>query len=322
MRQRTFASQAKFQKFRRKSRRELLLDEMELVVPWSGLLALVRPHYEKAGNARRPVGLEIMLCKYFVEQWFSLSVPGVEGALYESPALQRFVGVDLGAAPAPDETTICRFRHLLEKYDLCGMTLDGVNIYMGAKEIKIATGTTVDATSIHRPSSTSNSSGERNQAMHQTKKGNQWYFGLKAHIGVDAKEGIVHTVVTTAANVSDSRVLPDLLHAEERKVWGDGGYQGQTEAIREAVPKAQDMTCKRTKYKNRVDELQRVKIQNKSSVRAKVEHPFRIFKRIFGFDKLRYRGLAENHHRLCACFALVNLYLHRKRLAGLAQSCA
>jgi IS5 family transposase len=291
-------------------------------VPWSGLLALVRPHYAVAGNGRRPVGLEVMLRTYFVQQWFNLSDPGVEEALYESPVLQRFVGVDLGAAPAPDETTICRFRHLLEKHDLCGMMLDAVNLHLEAKGIKIATGTIVDATIIHAPSSTKNATGERDPEMHQTKKGNQWYFGLKAHIGVDAREGTVHSVVTTAANVADSRVLPDLLHGEERKVWGDGGYQGQTEAIKEAAPRAQDMTCRRTRYKDRMDELQKKKNRSKSSVRAKVEHPFRILKRIFGFDKVRYRGLAKNHHRLCACFALVNLYLHRKRLFGLAQTCA
>ncbi len=322
MGQRTFGSQAMFQKYGRKSRRELFLDEMERIVPWSALCLLVEPHYPKAGNGRRPVGLEIMLRTYFVQQWFNLSDPGVEEALYESPVLQRFVGVDLGAAPAPDETTICRFRHLLEKHDLCGMMLDAVNIHLEAKGIKIATGTIVDATIIHAPSSTKNASGERDPEMHQTKKGDQWYFGLKAHIGVDAKEGTVHSVVTTAANVSDSRVLPELLHGEERKVWGDGGYQGQTEAIREAAPKAQDMTCRRTRYKTGVDELQRAKNRSKSSVRAKVEHPFRILKRIFGFDKVRYRGLAKNHHRLCACFALVNLYLHRKRLAALAPICA
>jgi IS5 family transposase len=322
MSQRTFASQVEFKKYGRKSRRELFLDEMERIVPWSGLLALVRPHYAVAGNGRRPVGLEIMLRTYFVQQWFNLSDPGVEEALYESPGLQRFVGVDLGAAPAPDETTICRFRHLLEKHDLCGLMLEAVNIHLEAKGIKIATGTIVDATIIHAPSSTKNLTGTRDPEMHQTKKGNQWYFGLKAHIGVDAKEGTVHTVVTTAANVADSRVLPDLLHGEERKVWGDGGYQGQTEAIQEAAPKAQDMTCRRTRYKNRMDELQRAKNRSKSSVRAKVEHPFRILKRIFGFDKVRYRGLAKNHHRLCACFALVNLYLHRKRLVVLAPHCA
>jgi IS5 family transposase len=322
MNQRTFASQAEFQKYGRKSRRELFLDEMERIVPWSGLLGLVRPHYAKAGNGRRPVGLEIMLRVYFVQQWFNLSDPGVEEALYESPVLQRFVGVDLGAAPAPDETTILRFRHLLEKHDLCGLMLEAVNIHLEAKGIKIATGTIVDATIIHAPSSTSNANKERDPEMHQTRKGNQWYFGLKAHIGVDAKQGTVHSVATTAASVADCHMLPQLLHGEERKVWGDGGYQGHTEAIRQAAPRAQDMTCKRTKFKHYVDELQKKKNTSKSRVRAKVEHAFRILKRIFGFDKVRYRGIAKNHHRLCACFALVNLYLHRKRLAGLAQNCA
>jgi IS5 family transposase len=266
--------------------------------------------------------LEIMLRTYFVQQWFNLSDPGVEEAFYESSALRRFVGVDLGAAPAPDETTICRFRHLLEKHDLCGLMLDAVNIHLESKGIRIATGTIVDATIIHAPSSTKNASGERDPEMHQTRKGKQWYFGLKAHIGVDAKQGHVHSVATSAASVADCHMLPELLHGDERKVWGDGGYQGQTEAMKEAAPKAQDMTCKRTKFKHYVDELQKKKNRSKSSVRAKVEHVFRILKRIFGFDKVRYRGIAKNHHRLCACFALVNLYLHRKRLLGPAQNCA
>jgi len=318
MNQRTFASQAEFQKYGRKSRRELFLDEMERIVPWSGLLALVRPHYAVAGKGRRPVGLEIMLRTYFVQQWFNLSDPGVEEALYESPVLQRFVGVDLGAAPAPDETTVLRFRHLLERHDLCGMMLESVNIHLQAKGVKIATGTIVDATIIHAPSSTKNAAGERDPEMHQTKKGNQWYFGLKAHVGVDAKSGTVHSVATSAANVSDVHMLPDLLHGEERKVWGDGGYQGQTEAIKEAAPKAQDMTCRRTKFKNYVDEVAKKRNTTKSKVRAKVEHVFRILKRVFGFDKVRYRGIAKNHHRLCTNFALINLYLHRKRLARLA----
>jgi transposase, IS5 family len=287
------------------------------VVPWSELEALVEPHYPKAGNGRRPVGLSIMLRTYFMQQWFNLSDPGVEEAFYESATLRRFAGVDLGVAPAPDETTVLRFRHLLEKHDLCGEMLDTVNEYLEAKGIRIATGTIVDATIIHAPSSTKNKSGERDPAMHQTKKGKQWYFGLKAHIGVDSKEGTVHSVCTSAASVSDVHMLPDLLHGEERKVWGDGGYQGQSEAIREVAPKAQDMTCKRTKFKDYVDELQKKKNTVKSRVRAKVEHVFRILKRVFGFDKVRYRGIAKNHHRLCANFALINLYLHRKRLARL-----
>jgi IS5 family transposase len=317
MKQQSLASQAVFEKYGRKSRRELFLDEMEKIVPWSGLEALVRPHYAKAGNGRQPVGLSIMLRTYFVQQWFNLSDPGVEELLYESPVIRRFIGVDLGIAAAPDETTILRFRHLLERHDLGGLMLDAVNVHLEAKGIKIQTGTIVDATIIHAPSSTKNEAGKRDPEMHQTKKGNQWYFGLKAHIGVDAKEGHVHSVATSAANVADMHMLPDLLHGEERKVWGDAGYQGQTEAIQQAAPKAQDMTCRRTKFKDYVDELQKKKNRNKSSVRAKVEHPFRIVKRIFGFDKVRYRGIAKNHNRLCTNFALANLYMHRKRLAVL-----
>jgi transposase, IS5 family len=239
MKQQSLASQSGFEKYGRKSRRELFLDEMEKIVPWSGLEALVRPHYAKAGKGRQPVGLSIMLRTYFVQQWFNLSDPGVEEALYESAALRRFVGVDLGVAPAPDETTVLRFRHLLEQHDLGGLMLDAVNLHLEAKGIRIQTGTIVDATILHAPSSTKNASGERDPEMHQTRKGKQWYFGLKAHIGVDAKEGHVHSVATSAASVADCHMLPELLHGEERKVWGDGGYQGQTEAIKEASPKAQ-----------------------------------------------------------------------------------
>ena len=317
MNQQTFSSQAGFEKYGRKSRRELFLDEMELVVPWAELQALIEPHYAKAGNGRRPVGLSILLRLYFLQQWFNLSDPGVEEALYESSVLRRFTGVDLGRAAAPDETTICRFRHLLEKHELGGAMLDRVNEHLASKGIKIATGTIVDATIIHAPSSTKNEAGERDPAMRQTRKGNQWYFGLKAHIGMDSKENVVHSVCTSAASVADCHMLPHLLHGEERKVWGDGGYQGQTEVIREAAPHAQDMTCRRTKYKDRVDELQKKRNKTKSRVRAMVEHPFRILKRVFGFDKVRYRGIAKNHNRLCANFALINLYHHRKRLAGL-----
>ena len=214
--QRTLAGQASFEKYGRKSKREQFLDEMDQVVPWARLLALVEPHYPKAGNGRRPVGLEVMLRAYFVQQWFNLSDTGVEDALYDSPALRRFVGVDLGMAAAPDETTILRFRHLLEAHDLGGAMLDEVNRHLATKGIRISTGTIVDATIIHAPSSTKNSSGERDPEMHQTKKGNQWYFGLKAHIGVDSKEGVVHSVCTSAASVADCHMMADLLHGEER----------------------------------------------------------------------------------------------------------
>jgi IS5 family transposase len=317
MKQRSLASQGAFEKYGRKSRRELFLDEMERIVPWSALESFVRPHYVKAGNGRQPVGLSIMLRTYFVQQWFNLSDPGAEELLYESLAVRNFVCVDLGIAPAPDETTILRFRHMLERNELGGLMLETVNLHLEAKGIRIATGTIVDATIIAAPSSTKNASGERDPEMHSTMKGNQWHFGLKAHIGVDASEGHVHSVATTAAHVSDVHMLPELLHGEERKVWGDGGYQGQTEVIREVAPEAQDMTCRRTKFKGGVDKVEKKKNKSKSSVRAKVEHVFRIVKRIFGFDKVRYRGIAKNHNRLCANFALANLYLHRRRLAVL-----
>jgi len=315
VRQQTLAAQIGFEKYGRKSKREQFLDEMEQIVPWAELQALVEPYYPKGENGRPPVGLSIMLRVYFLQQWFNLSDPGAEEALYESPVLRRFAGVDLGRAPTPDETTILQFRHLLERHDLGGAMLETVNKYLESRGIRINRGTIVDATIIHAPSSTKNRSGERDPEMHQTRKGKQYYFGLKAHIGVDSKEGHVHSLCTSAASVADKHMLPDLLHGEERKVWGDGAYQGQGEAIRRTAPQAQDMTSRRVKYKNFVDEIEKTKNRVKAQVRAKVEHPFRILKRIFGFEKVRYRGLKKNHQRLCACFALVNLYLHRKRLA-------
>src|ERR1039457_5919581 len=318
--QRTLSAQTSFEKYGRKSRREEFLNLMTAVVPWRELEALIEPHYPKAGNGRQPVGLSIMLRVYFLQQWFNLSDPGAEDALYESPVLRRFAGVDLGRAAAPDETTILRFRRLLEQHELCGKILDTVNHYLGSKGLRISTGAIVDATIIAAPSSTKNSKKERDPEMHQTRKGNQYYFGAKAHIGVDSKEGIVHSVCTSAASVSDVHMLPDLLHGNEKKVWGDGGYQGQTEKIHEAAPHAQDMTCRRTKTKNGVDEQQRRKNRTKSRVRAKVEWPFRILKRVFNYTKVRYRALKKNHEWLLTAFALVNLYQHRKRLVPIGGS--
>jgi IS5 family transposase len=315
MQQLTLARQAEFQRYTKKTRREQFLNEMEAVIPWSELQALVEPYYSKGEAGRKPVGLEIMLRVYFLQQWFALSDPGVEDALYESPVLRRFAGVDLGRAPAPDETTILNFRHLLEEHDLCGQMLDTVNLYLESRGIRITTGTIVDATIIHAPSSTKNKTKERDPEMHQTKKGNQWYFGMKAHIGVDSREGIVHSLCSTAASVSDVHMLPDLLHGDERKVWGDAGYQGQTEAIHAAAPQAQDMTSRRVKTKAGVDQAEKRRNRTKARVRAKVEWPFRIVKRVFGFTKVRYRGLKKNHEWLCAAFALANLYKNRKRLA-------
>jgi len=318
MRQITFASQPSFEKYGRMSRREAFLTSMETIVPWSELEALIAPHYPKAGKGRQPVGLGIMLRIYFLQHWFNLSDPGAEDALYESPVLRGFVGIDLGRAAAPDETTILNFRHLLEKYELNGKILDTVNLYLASQGIRISTGTIVDATIISAPSSTKNSTKERDPEMHQTKKGNQYYFGAKAHIGVDSKENVVHSVCTSAASVHDKHMLPDLLHGSEKKVWGDAGYQGQTEAIHEAAPQAQDMTNRRVKKsKGKVDEEEKRKNRTKSRVRAKVEWPFRILKRVFHYTKVRYRGIKKNHEWLLTAFALVNLYQHRKRLAPL-----
>jgi len=317
MRQITLAWQRTFEKYTKKTRREKFLEEMDRLMPWAEQEALIAPHYPKEGNGRPPVGLRVMLRIYFLQHWFNLSEPAAEEALYDSPALRRFAGVDLGRAAAPDETTILNFRHLPEAHDLCGGMLDVVNLYLESRGIRIGTGTIVDASIIHAPSSTKNATGERDPEMHQTKKGNQWYFGMKAHIGVDAKEGHVHSLCSSAASVADKHMLPDLLHGEERKVWGDGAYQGRGEVIRQAAPQAQDMTSRRTRYKDFVDEAQRRKNRAKAKIRAKVEHPFRILKRVFGFVKVRFRGLKKNHAHLCAAFALVNLYLHRKRLVPL-----
>jgi IS5 family transposase len=278
---------------------------------------LIEPHYPTAGNGRQPVGLSIMLRVYFLQQWFNLSDPGAEDALYESPVLRHFAGVDLGRAAAPDETTILRFRRILEQHELCGKILDTVNHYLASRGLRIATGTIVDATIIAAPSWTKNRKKERDPAMHQTRKGNQWYFGAKAHIGVDSKTGIVHSVCTSAASVSDVSMLPDLLHGDEKKVWGDAGYQGQTKVIHAAAPNAQDMTSRRAKRKSGVDEVERRKNRTKARVRSKVEWCFRILKRVFGFTKVRYRGLKKNHEWLLAAFALVNLYQHCKRLVPL-----
>ncbi|HEY6253693.1 MAG TPA: IS5 family transposase [Candidatus Angelobacter sp.] len=315
MRQITFACQPSFEKYGRVSRREQFLNAMEAIVPWSELEALIVPCYPKPGKGRHPIALGTMLRIYFLQHWFNLSDPGAEDALYESPVLRGFAGVDLGRMAVPDETTILNFRHLLESNDLCGQIFDAVNHYLDRSGIRISTGTIVDATIIPAPSSTKNANKERDPEMHQTRKGNQYYFGAKAHIGVDSKEGIVHSVCTSAASVHDKHMLPDLLHGEEKKVWGDGGYQGQSAAIHASAPDAQDMTNRRVKNsKGQVDEDEKRKNRTKSRVRAKVEWPFRILKRVFGYTKVRYRGIAKNHQWHLVAFALVNIYVNRKRL--------
>jgi IS5 family transposase len=313
MRQQTFAS-AGFARFGKTTRRAAFLTEMEQVVPWKPLHDLIAPFYPKPGNGRPPVGHDRMLRVYFLQHWFALSDPAAEEALYDSETMRRFVGIDLGREPVPDETTILNFRHLLERHDLCGRILEVVNEHLAGRGIRISTGTIVDATIINAPSSTKNASGQRDPDMHQTRKGQQWYFGMKAHIGMDSKEKLIHAVVATAANVHDGAVLEDLLHGDETRVWGDQAYRGKRDVIRRHAPRAKDFTNRRYRWKGVVDEAEKARNRTKSKVRAKVEHCFHVMKRVFGFVKVRYKGLEKNAHWLFTSCALINLFMVRRRL--------
>jgi transposase, IS5 family len=313
MRQLTLAMTG-FERYAKNTRRAAFLAEMDRTVPWRELCALIEPVYPKPGNGRPPVGLERMLRIYFLQLWFNLSDPAVEEALYESVSMRQFVGIDLGREPVADETTVCKFRHLLEKHDLGRKIFERVHEHLEARGIKVNAGTIVDATIISAPSSTKNATKSRDPEMHQTKKGNQWYFGMKAHFGVDSKTKVIHAVVATAANVHDATMLPDLLHGEETRVWGDQAYQGQGEVIRKHAPNAKDFTNRRYRYRGVVDETEKARNRTKSTVRAKVEHSIGVIKRVFGFAKVRYRGLDKNAHRLFVTAALANLFIIRHRL--------
>ena len=313
--QETFA-EASFEKYRKPTRREEFLAQMNTVVPWGKLTALIEPVYPAGqGAGRPPVGLERMLRIHFLQHWFNLADPAVEEALYDSRAMREFVGIDLGREPAPDETTICKFRHRLEAHALGKKILATVNSHLASRGFKVSTGTIVDATIIAAPASTKNRSGERDPEMHQTKKGNAWHFGMKAHIGVDSRTKIIHSVAASAANIHDSLALPVLLHGKETCVWGDSAYQGQSEVIHEHAPRARDMTQRRYRYRDRIDVVEQRKNRNKSRVRAKGEHPFLVLKRLFGFAKVRYRGIAKNAERLYVACALVNLFQLRRPLS-------
>ncbi len=327
MRQDSF-SDAGFEKYRKKTRKEQFLEEMETVIPWKELTAAIEPFYPKPeGAGRRPIGIERMLRIHFIQHWFNLSDPAAEEALYDSRSLRQFVGIDLGREPVPDETTICKFRHLMEKHNLGDQLFHLVNQYLQENGLKVSRGTIVDASIISAPSSTKNKKKERDPEMRQTRKGNQWYFGMKAHIGVDSRTKLIHSVVATSANVHDSQVLPDLLHGEETRIWGDSAYTGQKQAIADNAPRARDFTqAKGSRNRNLTDE-ERAKNRNKSRVRAKVEHQFGIIKRQFGFSKVRYRGLGKNAHRLFVACALSNLVIAKRTLLkrgrpALQASCA
>jgi len=313
MKQKTLATFG-FDKYTKTTRRAAFLSEMDRVVPWGELCALIEPVYPKPGNGRPPVGLERMLRIYFLQHWFNLSDPAVEEALYDSNAMRAFVGIDLGREPVPDETTVCKFRHLLERHELGRTLFEQVARHLQAQGLKVAGGTIVDATIISAPSSTKNQAGERDPEMKQTRKGNQWYFGMKAHIGVDSKTKLIHSVAATPANVHDSQALAHLLHGAETRVWGDSAYVGQTELIRRVAPHARDFTQARASRHKALSEEDRATNRNKSKVRAKVEHPFLVIKRLFGFTKVCYRGMAKNANRLFVVCALANLFLVRRTL--------
>ena len=317
--QRTFAMAAGFEKHAKRTRRAEFLGQREIVVPWRELVAEIEPFYPRAGNGRPPVGLERMLRMYFLQQWFNLADPAVEDALYDSVAMRHFVGIDLGREPAPDETTVCKFRHLLERHGLGAKIFARLNGYLESRGVKLGTGTIVDATLIEAPSSTKNSKGERDPEMHQVRKGKQWHFGMKAHVGVDADTKLVHTVVATAANVNDAKMLPELLHGEETAVWGDQAYQGQQAVLAQRAPNSEDRTCRRWRSKLHVWPAVRGANRIQSKIRSRVEHIFKTLKLNFGFVKVRYRGLHKNLNRLHVSFALVNLNTAQKHLPLSAQ---
>ena len=314
MRQMTLATGMGFEKHGRATRKAEFLARMETLVPWGEFCALIEPYYPKAGKGRPPIGLERMLRIYFLQNWFNLSDPAVEEALYDSLSMRSFVGIDLGREGAPDETTVCKFRHLLEAHDLGKRLFEEVGRHLQDKGLKVATGTIVDATIINAPSSTKNQEGKRDPEMHQTKKGNQWYFGMKAHIGVDSKTKLIHSVVATSANVHDKHPIPQLLHGNENRVYGDSAYAGQKALIGQSAPRAKDFTNRKASRHKPLTEREREKNRRKSQVRAKVEHAFLVIKRVFGFAKVAYRGLAKNGNRLFVVAALANLFMARHHL--------
>jgi IS5 family transposase len=317
---------AEYECKKKTTRREIFLAKMEQVVPWSRLMEVIAPYYPKSGKrGRPPIGLERMLRMYFVQQWYGLADEAVEDAIYDSQALRNFMGIDLSRTSVPDATTLMGFRHLLETHDLTKAMLVEVNVMLMERGLLMTQGTLVDATLIAAPSSTKNKDHKRDPEMHQTKKGNQWHFGLKAHIGVDKDSGLVHTVTTTAANISDISQAPALLHGQESEVWADAGYVGvdkredmrQTLATNEQTVKWH-VAKRRKTIEKMVEGWQKTMVQAyeklKAQVRAYVEHPFHVIKNIFKYKKVRYKGLAKNDAQLNMLFALGNLYTARGEL--------
>lgn len=317
--QRTFADLAWSAK-KKVTRRERFLAEMDAVIPWAELVALIAPHYPTPGRGRPPLGIEKMLRIYFLQQWFDLSDPAAEDALYDSESMRRFVGVTLGEDVVPDESSILRFRHLLEAHRLTEAMFTAVGALLEARGLLVKSGTIVDATIISAPSSTKNATGTRDPEMRQTRKGNQWYFGMKVHLGTDP-HGLVHSLTTTDAAQADIQQLPELLHGEERTLYGDSAYWSQ-DLRRECVAHGVRYRVNRRGARNRpLSPRWKAINRSRSRVRAQGEHPLLVVKHLWGFRKVRYRGLAKNTARVYALFALANLYRVRHRLRPRRGTC-
>ena len=318
MKQMTLAAAKGFEVHGRATRKAAFLAKMEALVPWAEVCALIEPHYPKAGNGRPPIGIERMLRMYLIANWFNLADEACEDALYDIAAFRDFCRIDLGRERVPDATTLLGFRHLLEDKNLGAALFAKIGELLQANGMKLSGGTIVDATLIAAPPSTKNQDKSRDPEMHQTKKGNEWYFGMKVHIGVDSQTGLVHSASVTAANVHDSQELPNLLHGEETRLYGDSAYRGQNqrEQLKEIAPKARDFTNRRAHRNRPLTEAERETNRRKSSIRAKVEHRFYTLKRVWGFAKTRYRGLAKNANRAFAMLAMINLVKWGMPLTG------
>lgn len=318
--QRTFAEMA-WEKKGKVTRREQFLAEMNAVVPWGRLMAVIEPYYPKGEGGRQPMGLEKMLQIYFVQQWFDLSDPAAEDAIYDSESIRRFVGVELSEDRVPDETTILRFRHLLEKHDLTESIFAEIRSLLEEKRLLLKAGTIVDATIIHAPSSTKNESGKRDPEMKQTRKGNAWYFGMKVHTGTD-KRGLTHSLTVTDAAQADIKQMPELLRGSESEVYGDQAYWKEDDRRSFKERGVRYKVNRRPTAKNPLTDQWKKYNRSRSRVRARGEHAYRIVKRQWGFDKVRYRGLAKNKARAYTLFGLANLYMVRRQLMPPGATCA
>ena len=302
------------------TRRERFLTEMDAVIPWRELIKLIQPHYPKAGNGTQPMPLERMLRIHFMQHWFNLSDPAMEDSLYDSESMRRFAGIELAEDTVPDESTILRFRRLLEVHQLSERIFAQIRTLLENKRLLLKSGTIVDATIIKAPTSTKNADGERDPEMHQVRKGKEWHFGMKAHVGTD-RRGIVHTLKTTAANVSDINQMHELLHGQETEVFGDQAYWSESQRQGAKRRGVRYRVNRRRSGETPLSAHQKLINRIRSRARARCEHPFQVVKHLWGFTKVRYRGLAKNTARLFTAFALANLYLLRRKLMPMQARC-